>query len=130
MALLGEAPEFDLRGDSPIYARNSALPSTIIHKGAKVTDSFIAEGSRVCGTVRRSVVSVGCALGEGSVVEDSVVMPGVEIRPGAVVRNAILGEHTYIGLGALVGGGEKLAVTGKFSVLEAGQQLLPGEMLV
>ena len=137
MELLGKNPEFDIRGDerSKIYARNSALPSSYIDEEAKTINCFIAEGSEVYGTVRHSVISVGCTIGADALVEDSVVMPGVVIEPGAIVRHAILGENSRIGKNAVVGGafkeGEKknISVTSKGAVVEANTVLLPGEML-
>ena len=137
MELLGKNPEFDIRGDerSKIYARNSALPSSYIDEDAKTINCFIAEGSEVYGTVRHSVISVGCTIGEDAVVEDSVVMPGVVIEPGAIVRHAILGENSRVGKNAVVGGAfkpkekKKISVTSKGAVVEANTVLLPGDML-
>ena len=137
MELLGKNPEFDIRGDerSKIYARNSALPSSYIDEEAKTVNCFIAEGSEVYGTVRHSVISVGCTIGADALVEDSVVMPGVVIEPGAIVRHAILGENSRIGKNAVVGGafkeGEKknISVTSKGAVVKENTVLLPGDML-
>ena len=137
MELLGKDPEFNIRGDeqSKIYARNSALPSSYIDAEAITVNSFIAEGSEIFGTVRHSIISVGCTVGNGAVVEDSVVMPGVTIEPGAIVRHAILGENSRIGRNAVVGGAfgpkdkKKISVTSKGAVVESNTVLLPGEML-
>jgi len=137
MELLGKEPEFNIRGDerSKIYARNDAHPSSYIDDGAKTVNCFIAEGSEVYGTVRHSVISVGCTIGEDALVEDSVVMPGVVIESGAIVRHAILGENSRVGKNAVVGGAfkpkekKKISVTSKGAVVEANTVLLPGEML-
>ena len=137
MELLGKNPEFNIRGDerSKIYARNSALPSSYIDEGAKTVNCFIAEGSEVYGTVRHSIISTGCTVGENAVVEDSVVMPGVVIEPGAIVRHAILGENSKICRNAVVGGAfapdekKEISVTAKGTVVEANTVLAPGQML-
>jgi len=137
MDLLGKDPEFNIRGDerSKISARNDAHPSSYIDENAKTVNSFIAEGSEIYGTVRHSVISVGCTIEEDAVVEDSVVMPGVVIEPGAIVRHAILGENSRVGKNAVVGGAfkpkekKKISVTSKGAVVEANTVLLPGEML-
>ena len=137
MELLGKNPEFDIRGDerSKIYARNSALPSSYIDENAKTVNCFIAEGSEIYGSVTHSIISIGCTVGEGAVVEDSVVMPGVTIEPGAIVRHAILGENSRVGRNAVVGGAfgpkdkKKISVTCKGAVVESNTVLLPGEML-
>ena len=137
MELLGKEPEFDLRGDErfKIYARHSALPSSYIDEDAKIYNAFVAEGCEIFGTIRHSVISTGCTVGEGALVEDSVVMPGVVIEAGAIVRNAILGEDSKVCKNAVVGGafatGEKkqISVTAKGAVVEANAVLKPGDML-
>ena len=137
MELLGKNPEFELRGGKreTIYARNSALPSSYIDEDAKIVNAFVAEGCEVYGTVKHSVISVGCTIGEGALVEDTVVMPGVVIEAGAIVRNAILGENSKVCKNAVVGGqfaeGEKkeISVTSKGAVVEANTVLKPGDML-
>ena len=135
MELLGKNPEFDLRGGprETIYTRNSALPSSYIDEDAKIVNSFVAEGCEVYGTVRHSVISVGCTIGKGALVEDSVVMPGVVIEDGAIVRHAILGEDSKVCKNAVVGGAfgpdekKEISVTAKGAVVET--VLLPGEMV-
>ncbi len=137
MELLGKNPEFQLRGgkNSTIYARNSALPSSYIDEKATVVNSFVAEGCEVYGSVKHSVISVGCTIGEGAQIEDAVIMPGVVIEAGAIVRHAILGENSKVCRNAVVGGAfkpkekKKISVTSKGAVVEANAVLKPGEML-
>jgi len=137
MELLGKNPEFQLRGgkNETIYARNSALPSSYIDEDAKIYNSLVAEGCEVYGTVKHSVISIGCTIGKDVIVEDAVVMPGVVIEDGAIVRNAILGENSKVCKNAVVGGAfgpdeeRKISVTSKGAVVEANTALKPGDML-
>ena len=137
MDLLGKEPAFNLRGDerTKISARNNALPSSFIDAEANIFNAFVAEGCEVYGTIRHSVISVGCTIGENALVEDSVVMPGVVIEPGAIVRHAILGENSRICRNAVVGGAfgprekKKISVTSKGSVLPENGVLIPGDLL-
>ena len=136
MELLGKNPEFNIRGDErfKIYARNNALPSSYIDPQARISNSFIAEGSEVYGTVNHSVISTGCIIGQGALIEDSMIMPGVVIESGAIVRHAILGENAKVCQNAVVGGvfkagdNKKISVAAKGAVIEANTVLLPGEM--
>ena len=137
MELLGKNPDFNIRGEEreKIYARNDAHPSSYIDQGATTANCFIAEGCEIYGTVRHSVISVGCTIGKGAVVEDSVVMPGVVIETGAIVRHAILGEDSKVCRNAVVGGAfaadetKLISVTAKGAVVDPDTVLLPGEML-
>ena len=134
MELLGKNPDFNLRGSAreTIYTRNDAHPSSYIDEDAKIQNAFVAEGCEVYGTVKHSIISVGCTIGKGAVVEDSVIMPGVVVEPGAIVRHAILGEDSKVLKNAVVGGAfaegekKKISVTAKGAVVET--VLLPGDM--
>lgn len=134
MDLLGKHPAFDLSGSARISARNSALPSTYVAREAKTVDCLIAEGGVIHGSVRHSVISTGCTIGAGAMVEDSVLMPGVTVEPGAIIRHAIVGEDTRVCKGAVIGGAfgpserKKISVVGKDSVVEENAVVVPGEI--
>ena len=133
MELLGKEPEFDLRGSEheKIYARNDAHPSSYIDDEAKTINCLIAEGCEIYGTIKHSVISVGCTIGKNAIVEDSVVMPGVVIEDGAIVRHAILGENSKVEKNAVVGGCDKseISVTSKGAVVKENTVLAAGDML-
>ena len=104
MDLLGTEPAFSLRGKDKIFSRNFAMPASFIDAKAKIRDSFIAEGCDIGGAVTHCVVSTGCTIEAGAIVEDSVIMPDTTIKAGAIVRNAIIGENSCISSGAVIGG--------------------------
>ena len=134
MDLLGKHPAFDLSGGKKIYARNTAKPATFIAKSAELHECFVSEGCEIYGMVNHSIISTGCRIGAGALVEDSVIMPGVTIEPNAIVRHAILGEDSIIRRGAVVGGTfaknekRKISVTAKSTEIAANDVLQPGEM--
>ena len=113
-----------------IYARNPGMAPHYIAKGATVSDSLIAEGSEVYGTVNHSVLFAGVTVEEGANVQNSVVMPGAIIHRGAVVRRAILAENAVVGPGAFVGeeAGD-IAVVGQNVTLPAGVQVAAGQQV-
>ncbi|MBQ2446488.1 MAG: glucose-1-phosphate adenylyltransferase [Oscillospiraceae bacterium] len=136
MELLGEEPEFNIYGEpgKRIYARNYAMPSTFMSKKAKTDNCFIAEGCEIYGNVTHSIISTGCTVAEGAVVEDSVIMPNVVIESGAIVRHAIVGEDCHICANAVVGGAfaegvaKEISVIGKNKTIEVNRCIKPGEI--
>lgn len=98
MDLLGKNPAFNLYGEkgNRIYARNYAMPSSIIARESKNKNCFIAEGCEIYGTITHSIISTGCTVDPGAIVEDSVIMPNVHIESGAIIRHAIIGEDCRI----------------------------------
>lgn len=103
--LLVEVPPLDLDDpDWPIATRaTSHRASAQISRGAKLEESRLAPGSRVAGSVERSVIGRGARVEEGAVVRDSVLLPGAVVRAGARVERAILDDRVEVGRGAQVG---------------------------
>ena len=133
MELLGPEPAFDLHEGGRIYARNYAMPSSFISRDAVTEDSLIAEGCEIFGIVRHSVISTGCTVEAGALIEDSVIMPNVHIKSDAIIRNAIIGEDVQVCRGAIIGGGHEekgeersISVISKGSVIKEGVTVAPG----
>ena len=133
MELLGPEPAFDLHEGGRIYARNYAMPSSFISRDAVTEDSLIAEGCEIFGIVRHSVISTGCTIEAGALIEDSVIMPNVHIKSDAIIRNAIIGEDVQVCRGAIIGGGHEdegeersISVISKGSVIKEGVTVAPG----
>ncbi|MBQ2896910.1 MAG: glucose-1-phosphate adenylyltransferase [Clostridia bacterium] len=107
--------------DFRIYARNYAKPSSYISKDAVLENSFVSEGCVIKGTAKNSVISVGCEIEEGAVVENSVIMPNTVIKKGACVNYSIIGEDCVIEENASVGTDDKkISVIGHDKVVPSG----------
>ncbi len=118
MDLLGEDPAFDV-GDSDwkIHSRNPLAPPEHIGDDAQVSNSMIALGCEVDGTVVNSVLASNVVVEEGAVVEDSVIMAGTVVKKGAKVCYSIIDENVVVEEGAAVGepkeAGNGIAVLGR-----------------
>jgi glucose-1-phosphate adenylyltransferase len=67
-------------------------------------DSMVCSGVVISGgTARRSVLSPGVHLHSWSLVEDSILMQGVEVGRHAVVKRAIVDKNVRIAPGARIG---------------------------
>lgn len=124
----------------PVLGPSIAGPPAWFGDEAEVTGSMVGPGSRVRGTVRRSVIGPRVEVQSGAVVEDSVILGDVLIEGGASVRSAVVDEGTRIGRGATVGArppGTRLSdatITlvgresriGPSAVVEPGGRLEPG----
>ena len=136
MDLLGKNPAFNLYGEkgNRIYARNYAMPSSIIARESKNKNCFIAEGCEIYGTITHSIISTGCTVAPGAIVEDSVIMPNVHIESGAIIRHAIIGEDCRICRGAVIGGSfapgeeKKISVVGKAKTIAENTAIKPGDI--
>ncbi|MDI6771691.1 MAG: glucose-1-phosphate adenylyltransferase [bacterium] len=97
MDLLGTTPVFDLDNPQwPIHtSAYSGPPARLV--GGEITDSLLGEGTRVeHATVRRSILGRGVRIGEGALIEESVVMDHTTVGRGARLRRAIIDRHNVI----------------------------------
>lgn len=104
MDLLGENPAFDVSDTAwKIHSRNPLAPPEYQGEKAIVTNSMLALGSEIYGTVENSVLSSNVIVEEGAVVKDSVIMSGTVIKAGATVNYAIIDEDVVVEEGAVIG---------------------------
>ena len=91
----------------PVYTKSHDTPPVLYKEGAEVTNSFIANGSVINGTVRNSIVSRDVKIEEGAVVENSILFTGTEIGKNARLHYVITDKSVVIKDNVSVEGGEK-----------------------
>ena len=132
LELVAESPRLMLYDPKwALLTRDEERPPVLLQDCAVVDDSLIANGCRVGGTVRRSVLFPGVTVEPGAQVHDSVIMADTRIGRNARVDRAILDKYVDVGAGAHVGHGEVprsphhewldgIAVVGKDAILPEG----------
>jgi glucose-1-phosphate adenylyltransferase len=135
LELLARKPRMMLHDPRwPIITRDEERPPVLLRDGARVEDSLIANGCRVSGTVRRSVLFPGVVVEEGAEVTESVVMSDVVLSRGARVDRAIIDKYARVDEGAIVGHGpvpraaesewlEGLTLVGKDALIPRGARV-------
>jgi glucose-1-phosphate adenylyltransferase len=98
-------------GRWPILTRDEERPPVKVLPGASLESSLVANGGRIAGRVRNSVLFPGVVVEPGAEIVDSVIMPDVTIGAGARVDRSIIDKYTKIGAGAVVGEGDVLERT-------------------
>ncbi|HXF79643.1 MAG TPA: glucose-1-phosphate adenylyltransferase [Usitatibacter sp.] len=97
-------------------------------RGAAI-DSIVSGGCIISGSsVRRSLLFTNVRVYNHSTIEDSVILPNVEIGPSAVVRNAVIDKHCKIPDGMQIGV-DPAEDRRRFHVTERGRILVSPEML-
>jgi glucose-1-phosphate adenylyltransferase len=110
MDLISIEPEFNLYNrEWPILTWPEPLPPAKFvfdddDRRGQALDSMVCAGVVISGgTVRRSVLSPGAHIHSHALVEDSVLMQGVDVGRDAVVRRAIVDKNVRIAAGAQIG---------------------------
>jgi len=135
MDLVQPLPELNLYDEGwPIRSQEHHLPPAKFvfdddGRRGQAIDSLVASGCIVSGaTVRRSVLSCRARIEEGSVVEDSLVLPSAVVGRGVVLRRCIVGERCVLPDGIRIGV-DTAADRARYTVTDKGVTLVTREML-
>ncbi len=82
------------------------LAPTRLKSASLVSNSLIPSGCVIEGTVVRSILSPGCVVEKGAVVEDSVLFEDCHIGAGAQVRRLVADKHLRLGERSCIGCGD------------------------
>lgn len=133
--LISVTPQLNLYdADWPIWTHQEQLPPAKFvfddnNRRGQALDSSVSGGCIISGaTVRRSMLFSNVKVNSYSVVEDSVILPNVEIRRNARLRRVVVEKHCVIPEGLMVGYNEE-EDRQRFRVTEKGVALITPEML-
>ena len=106
--------DYDMRNDifcsdRTIYTKAQDEAPTLYKPGSSVTESIVAAGCRIEGSVDRSIIFRSTTVGAGASVSNSVVMMHGSIGEGAVLDNVICDKYVTVSPGTkLIGGKEPI----------------------
>ena len=108
--------------DWPIWTHQEQLPPAKFvfdeesRRGLAI-DSLVSGGDVISGaTVRRSVLFSNVHAREHATIEDSVVLPDVDIGPGVVLKRTIVDRYCMLPAGLVVGRRSRRADRKRFHV--------------
>ena len=135
MELIGITPELNLYDhDWPIWTYQEQLPPAKFvfddddRRGTAI-DSIVAGGCIVSGSVvRRSLLFSNVRVNSYSTIEDSVVLPDVEIGRHVILRRCVIDKGVVIPEGTTIGV-DPAADRRRFHVTERGVTLVTPDML-
>ncbi|MFP4286392.1 MAG: glycogen/starch synthase [Candidatus Izemoplasmataceae bacterium] len=82
--------------DRPILSKEKTAPPTFYDEHAKVSNSMIASGTYVNGTVRNSIIGRDVIIKESAVIDNSVIMSNAVIESNTFINYAILDKGTIV----------------------------------
>ena len=82
--------------DVPIYTKIRNEAPSLHQEGSKVSNSIIADGCNIMGTVENSILFRGITVEPGAVIKNSIVMQGSVVEKNAFIDCAILDKDVRI----------------------------------
>jgi glucose-1-phosphate adenylyltransferase len=136
MELIAVTPQLNLYDQVwPIYTNQPQLPpAKFVHdepgRRGEAVESTVSAGCVVSGaSVRRSLLFSNCRVHSGSVIEESVVLPGVEIGRNCHIRRAIIDAGAVIADDTEIGIDHDDDRARGFRVTKRGRTLVTPDML-
>lgn len=109
---------FGLKEDMPIYTKVKDTVPTRYGKCAEVSNSIVADGCKVEGTVKNSILSRGVHIGKGAVVTNCILMQNSDVMDNCLLENVIFDKEVVLRSGKkLVGQDTYPMVIGKGTVI-------------
>jgi glucose-1-phosphate adenylyltransferase len=137
MDLLSDPPPIDLNDRSWIFhTRTEERPPVRIATSSEIHDSMITDGCIISSgaVIERCILSPGVRIQPGAKLIESVILTDAVIESGATVERAIIDKQVRIGREAKVGGKPKvdglyITMVGKNSHLKDGIIVEPGAVI-
>lgn len=107
MELVDLVPEFNLYEEFwKIYTETSTMLPQYMGPDATAERCIIGGDSEIYGKVNHSVIGANVTVGEGSLIQDSIVMEGARIGKNVRMKKAIVAENVVIGDNTVLGEGQ------------------------
>ena len=113
MELLNKDVRKEVFGKQPVYTKVRDEVPVQYMEGAKVSNSLVADGCQIEGTVENCVLFRGVHIGRGAVVKNSIIMQSCDIGPNVELENVIFDKDVTIRSGRLIGQKQYPIVIGK-----------------
>lgn len=109
---------FGLTNDMPIYTKVKDTVPTKYSTTAEVSNSFIADGCVIEGTVKNSILFRGVHVGKGATVENCILMQTSQVMDNCLLENVVFDKEVVLRSGKkLVGQDTYPMVIGKKTVI-------------
>ena len=86
-----------------VYSNSNIYPPYYVGKKGSVRGSLVANGCSIEGNVKHSIISSSAIIGEGTMVEDSIVLPNVKIGKNCKLTRCIIDEKSVIPDNSVIG---------------------------
>ncbi|MFI3209780.1 MAG: glucose-1-phosphate adenylyltransferase subunit GlgD [Peptostreptococcaceae bacterium] len=99
-----------LHSDKRIFTKVKNESPTIYSDTSEVSNSFIATGCKIEGTVKNSIIFRNVHVKENAVVENAVIMQGCVISEDSIVNNVIFDKRVTLSKSKVIKGDENYPV--------------------
>lgn len=92
--------------ENPVYSKSKDSSPTEYYETSKVSNALIANGCKIKGEVKKSIISRSVVIEEGAYIENSIILQNCTIKSGVKLKNVILDKNVTLSEGTELKGSE------------------------
>ncbi len=93
-------------GDMKVYSNSNVFPPQYLGREANIRNSLICNGCTVYGSIRHSILGSGSVVLDGTVIEDSIILPNALVGRNCRITKAIINEGAVVEDNSVIGDAE------------------------
>lgn len=107
MDLMDDVENIDVfTGDMKVFSNSNVYPPQYLGREANIRNSLICNGCTVYGSIKHSILGSGAVVLDGTVIEDSIILPNAIVGRNCRITRAIINEGTVVEDNSVIGDAE------------------------
>ena len=93
-------------GDMKVFSNSNVFPPQYLGREANIRNSLVCNGCTVYGSIKHSILGSGSVVLDGTVIEDSIVLPNAWVGRNCRITRAIINEGAVVEDNTVIGDAE------------------------
>ena len=104
MDLMDDVENIDVfTGDMKVFSNSNVFPPQYLGREANIRNSLVCNGCTVYGSIKHSILGSGSVVLDGTVIEDSIILPNAWVGRNCRITRAIINEGTVVEDNTVIG---------------------------
>ncbi len=93
-------------GDMKVFSNSNVFPPQYLGREANIRNSLICNGCTCYGSIKHSILGSGSVVLDGTVIEDSIILPNALVGRNCRITRAIINEGAVVEDNTVIGDAE------------------------
>ena len=104
MDLMDDVENIDVfTGDMKVFSNSNVFPPQYLGREANIRNSLVCNGCTVYGSIDHSILGSGSVVLDGTVIEDSIILPNAWVGRNCRITRAIINEGAVVEDNTVIG---------------------------
>ena len=104
MDLMDDVENIDVfTGDMKVFSNSNVSPPQYLGREANIRNSLVCNGCTVYGSIKHSILGSGSVVLDGTVIEDSIILPNAWVGRNCRITRAIINEGAVVEDNTVIG---------------------------